>query len=246
MTSEVGNVLQSTTPVHPTFTQGAYADDYLGLTGTAGDCQIMADACRSQSLKWRWVPNLGVDKTAIVVFEPKIAPVTANVSVMWDNKVITVQNTYRLLGVTFSSSGKWDAHLAKLHINAKGRINQREKLLYNKDLDTSILKIMLIKTCLLPVLEYGSDVWHASKSQAGLLKTQYLRVLKMVLQCPTATPTVAVLHDYGMLNLQSLWDLNKMRFANRPQNMADTRLPKSVFGTTWVGRGSNLSLTNLR
>ena len=27
--------------------------------------------------------------------------------------------------------------------------------------------------------------------------------------------------------------------------MADTRLPKSVFGTTWVGRGSNLSLKNL-
>ena len=242
--SDVDNVLQSTTPVHPTFTQGAYADDYFGLTGNAGDCQIMADTCRSHSLKWRWVPNLGVDKTAIVVFEPKNAPVTANAPVMWGNKVIAVQNTYRLLGVTFSSSGKWDAHLALLHINARGRVNQLAKFLYNKDLDTSI-KLMLIKTCLLPVLEYGSDVWHASKSQAGLLETQYLRALKMVLQCPTATPTAAVLLDTGMLNLQSLWDLNKMRFANRLQNMADTRLPKSVFGTTWVGRGSNLSLKNL-
>ena len=117
----------------------------------------MADACRSHSLKWRWVPNLGIDKIAIVVFGPKNAPVTANVPViMWGNRVITVQNTYRLLGVTFSSSGKWDAHLAKFHINARGRVSKLAKILYNKGLDTSI-KLMLIKTCLLPVLEYGSD-----------------------------------------------------------------------------------------
>ena len=67
----------------------------------------------------------------------------------------------------------------------------------------------------------------------------------MVLQCPNATPIAAVLHDTGMLSLQSLWDLNKLRFANRLQNMADTRLPKAVFRTTWVGRGSNMSLINL-
>ena len=42
----------------------------------------MADACRSHSLKWRWVPNLGIDKIAIVVFGPKNAPVTANVPVI--------------------------------------------------------------------------------------------------------------------------------------------------------------------
>ena len=36
-----------------------------------------------------------------------------------------------------------------------------------------------------------------------------------------------------------------MRFANRLQNMADTRLPKAVFRTTWVRRGSNLGHTNL-
>ena len=88
--SDVDDVLQNTIAVHSTFTQGAYADDYFGVTGNAGDCQIMADACRSHSLKWRRVPNLGVDKTAIVVFKPMNAPV------MWGNKVITIQNTYRL------------------------------------------------------------------------------------------------------------------------------------------------------
>jgi len=89
---------------------------------------------------------------------------------MWGNKVITVKNTYRSLAVTFSSPGTWDVHLAKLHISARGNVNQLAKFLYNKDLDTCI-KFMLIEICLPPVLEYGSDVWHASKSQTGLLKT---------------------------------------------------------------------------
>ena len=48
----------------------------------------------------------------------------------------------------------------------------------------------------------------------------------------------AVPDDTGMLNLQRLWDL-KMRFANHLQNMAATRFPSAVSGTTWVGRGSN-------
>ena len=92
-----------------------YADDYFVLTGNAGDCQIMADTCRSQSLKWRCVSNLGVEKkNAIADFEPKMAP---NVPVMWGNKIITVQNNYRSLRVTFSSSGKWDAYLTKFHIS---------------------------------------------------------------------------------------------------------------------------------
>lgn len=120
--SDVDDVLQTQTlytwcypKVH------IYADEYFGVTGNAVDCQIMIETCRSHSLKWRWGPNLGVDKTRTVIFEPKNALVTANVLVMWDNKVINVQITYRLLGSTFSSSCKWDAHLAKLRISARGK-----------------------------------------------------------------------------------------------------------------------------
>ena len=125
-------------------------------------------------------------------------------------------------------------HLEKLLVSCTARVNQLAKFLCNRDLATP-LKLMLIKSCLLPVLEYGSDVWHAAKPQAGLLTTQYLRALK--LQCPKPTPTAAVLHDTGMATLASLWDLNKLRLANRLLHMSASRSPKAVYETTWIGGG---------
>ena len=237
--SEVDSALDHTNPVHPAFTQGAYADDYFCLSGNASSCQLMADACRSHSLKWRWVPNLGKDKTAVVIFRPRSNPASADTPIMWGTTVIGGQSTYRLLGITLSSTGTWDAHLEKLLVSSTARVNLLAKFLGNKYMTTP-LKLMLIKSCLLPVLEYGSDVWHAAKTQAGLLTTQYLRALKMVLQCPTPTPTAAVLHDTGMTKLESLWDLNKLRLANRLQHLSDTRSPKAVYGTIWAGRGRKL------
>ena len=44
---DVDNVLQNTNPKHQTCTKDTYANYYFGLTGKAGDIQIMADACRS-------------------------------------------------------------------------------------------------------------------------------------------------------------------------------------------------------
>lgn len=83
-------------------------------------------------------------------------------------------------------------------------------------------KLVLVKACLLPILEYGSAVWHASQARLGLLQTQYLKDLKMALQCPIASPMVAVLGDLGMSTSRHRWGLNKLRLQFRLQHMSDS------------------------
>jgi hypothetical protein len=231
-------------PVHPQFSQALYADDYAGLAGGVETCQRMADAARAHSLKWRWEANLGKDKTAIVVFAPRsrvqgdtgqadVAPPV----VMWGDVPINVQAAYKHLGLILRTDGKWVDHLTDLVQRATLRVNQLAKFLLSRALATSV-KRLLVMTCLLPVLEYGSGVWHASSAQAGLLTTQYLRALKMILSCPAATPTEAVLGHLGMPTLEERWDLNKLSLEHRLQQLPAERDPKAVFETSWGGRGA--------
>jgi len=80
----------------------------------------------------------------------------------------------------------------------------------------------------------------ASKQQADLLRSQYLRALKMVLQCPITTPSAAVMYELGMPTLQHRWDLSKLRLQQKLQHMPVGHDPKAVFETCWGGRGAHM------
>ena len=211
LASDVSLALRARSPVPPVLQQGKYADDYNNCTGTADECQTAVNACYAHTLKWRWQANLGKKKTAIVVFGKPSALSSTDPPIMWGDKPIPQQDSYRLLGVLLHASGTWAEHLADLLQRVTSRVNQLTKFLRSPDLAVPV-KLMLVKTCLLPAFEYGSGVWHATRRQSDLLRTQYLKALKMVLQCPVSTPTEAVMGDLGIPSLQHRWDLNKLRF----------------------------------
>jgi len=146
---------------------------------------------------------------------------------MWGDKPIPQQDSYRLLGVLLHASGTWAEHLADLLQRVTSRVNHLKKFLRSPDLAVPV-KLMLVKTCLLPAFEYGTGVWHATRRQSDLLRTQYLKALKMVLQCPVSTPTEAVMGDLGMPSLQHRWDLDKLRFEFKLQHMPAARDPQAV------------------
>ena len=233
LASDVSLALVARSSVPPVVQQGKYADDYNNCTENAEACQTAVSACYAHTLKWRWQANLGKNKTAVVVFGNPSALPRADPPIMWGDKAILEQTSYRLLGVLLSASGTWDEHLADLLQRATSRVHQLTKFLRSPDLAVPV-KLMLVKTCLLPVLEYGSAVWHADRRQSNLLRTQYLKALKMVLQCPVTTPTTAVMGDLGMPSLQHRWDLNKLRFEFKLQHMPVTRDPQAVFRTDWA------------
>jgi len=239
--TDVATALHDSTPVHGTVRQGLFADDYFGLANGRRECQLMADAASAHARRWRWRANLGKDKTAIVVFRRPGRQQAADegAPVMWGDTPIPVQDSYRHLGILLSSTGTWDDHLADVLNRATSRVNQLARVLTNRYLDVPV-KLLIVKACLLPVLEYGSAVWHADKKQADLLGCQYLRALKMVLQCPITTPTAAVMHELGMPTLQHRWDLSKLRLQQKLQHMPLGRDPKAVFETSWGGRGAHM------
>ena len=233
-------------PVNPQVRQALNADDYTGMAPGVETCQRMADAARAHSLTWRWEANLGKDKTAIVVFararRSRVQDNTGQADVarpvvLWGEVQISVQATYKHLGLILRTDGKWDDHLAELAQRATSRVNQLAKIAPLAG--ASDVCQAPAMTCLPPVFEYGSAVWHASSAQAGLLTTQYLGALEMKLRCPAATPMEAPLGDLGMPTLEERWDLNKLRLEHRLQQLPAERVPKAVFETSWGARGAS-------
>ena len=233
LASDVSAALLSHFPSRPVLFQGLYADDHASLTGTPEECQVAVAACYAHSLKWRWNANLGRNKTAIVVFADPARPTPlAGLPITWGGAPIPQQSSYRYLGILLTEAGTWGPHLLDLTNRTSLRVNQLAKFLRAKDLSVPC-KLLLVKACLLPILDYGSAVWHASQAQAGLLQTQYLKALKMILQCPVSSPTVAVLGDLGMPTLRHRWDLNKLKLEFRLQHMAASRDSRAVYLLDW-------------
>ena len=62
------------------------------------------------------------------------------------------------------------------------------QVLNRMSMDTTL---KLIKTCLIPSLLYGAEAWILNKSELSTLERTVTQILRLTLQVPTSTPSVA-------------------------------------------------------
>ena len=233
-----------TDPALARVSDALFADDYKVLAESEVACQAAVDACRQHARRWRWCANLGVNKTAIVVFSrPRARPPPPRI--MWGSTALNVQDSYKHLGVWFTENGSWDKHVDEVLLKAKRRVNQLTKFLTAPALAVPV-KRQLIVTCLLPIFDFGSSVWHVSEAQAKALATQYRRAARLVLQCPKSTPIPAIMGDLGLAPLEQRWDLAKLRLQHQILRMSGERHPRIVHDMEWPGSGRHMWPRKLR
>ena len=59
-------------------------------------------------------------------------------------------------------------HIKKVVANGKKKVNQLHSVISNRDINLSAHRLLLLAV-VRPTLEYGSEVWEASKAQAAAL-----------------------------------------------------------------------------
>ena len=215
-----------------------FADDYKVLADSEVACQAAVDACKKHSRMWRWRANLGVNKTALVVYsKPAARPPPP--TIMWGSTTLQIQDSYKHLGVWFTKNGSWDKHVDEVLLKATRRVEQLTKFLTAPALTVPV-KWQLIITCLLLIFDFGSSVWHVSVAQAKALGAQYRRAARLVLQCPVSTPVPAIMGDLGLAPLEQRWDLAKLRLQHQILRMSGERHPRIVHGMAWPGSGRHM------
>ncbi|CAB1105071.1 unnamed protein product [Ectocarpus sp. CCAP 1310/34] len=83
----------------------------------------------------------------------------------WGMEEIAVVDQYTYLGVEIAKDCSWNAHMSKVAEKGKSRAGKLHPILANRHLDTRI-KLTVLKSVIVPPLEYAGEVWEANKERA--------------------------------------------------------------------------------
>lgn len=131
-----------------------FADDTVLFAESPDDMQILLDGLKAYCDKWNISVN--TEKTKIVVF--KSGNRRSNVELYFDNILLEQVTSFTYLGVTLSSNGNFFQTQKSLAEQANKALYSLNKLFDKVHLNITE-KIKLFDSMILPILNYGCEVW---------------------------------------------------------------------------------------
>ena len=182
-----------------------FADDTLLLAETLPDLQNLLNKLSSYCDNWNITVN--TDKTKVLVFKRSSRP--EDFDIFYGNERLDVVRNFIYLGVNVTSNGNF-SHAQK-HLS-----EQASKALYSLGhiFDTNVLcvndKLKLFDSLILPILNYGSEIWSFSKSQDA--ERIHLKFLKQILGVRKQTCNLAVYGELGRVPLSVLHKTRVLKY----------------------------------
>lgn len=136
-----------------------YADDVVLLSSSAAGLQKCLDKLDNFTNDWRMTVNL--KKTKVLVFNKSGRK--SNIEFKYKNEVIENVQTYKYLGIIFSSSGTFSYAKEDLYKKGFKAYFKIRRSFHNVTPNAKILMHIFNHT-IRPILLYGSEVWGAFTS----------------------------------------------------------------------------------
>ena len=131
-----------------------FADDTVLFAESPDDVQILLDGLKAYCDKWNISVN--TEKTKVVVF--KSGNRRSNVELYFDNILLEQVTSFTYLGVTLSSNGNFFQTQKALAEQANKAFYSLNELFDKVHLNITE-KIKLFDSMILPILNYGCEVW---------------------------------------------------------------------------------------
>ena len=144
----------------------------------------------------KWNISVNTEKTKVVVF--KSGNRRSNVELYFDNILLEQVTSFTYLGVTLSSNGKFFQTQKSLAEQANKALYSLNKLFDKVHLNITE-KIKLFDSMILPILNYGCEVWgfHPAPNVEAL----HLKFLKQILMVKPQTSSAAIYGELGRVPL---------------------------------------------
>ena len=171
-----------------------FADDTVMFSYTANGLQILLNKLRDYCNRW----NIQVNTSKTVAMVCKKGSHTEKVDIYYGSEKLKVVKSFTYLGVTLTSSGTFyqtQKHLSEQALKATFSLNALFDTLPLQNSE----KIKLFDMMVLPILNYGSEIWGFHK--APDIERVYLKFLKQVLHVRKQTPNASVYGEFGKCSL---------------------------------------------
>ena len=140
-----------------------YADDIVLFANSAEELQeglnLLLEYCN------KWMLKVNVNKTNVMVFR-KGGILPRNLAFFYNEQQLEIVSKFWYLGVVFPAGGSFSEAQNTLAGQAQKAIFQLKKYLYKFTFLTPIHKFDLFDKLILPILNYGSEVWGFSQANA--------------------------------------------------------------------------------
>jgi len=196
------------------------ADDLALIASSASELQEMLDLIGNCSKELRF--NFNNDKSGIMIFGTQSGG-------KWSlaGKDIPVVDSYKYLGVIVDGLLAWKLHKERTLAKAKQSSNQVFGILRRTDCMSARAAVQVYKALVLPVLEYGAEVWgNCEWEDAELLQRS---VARRILGAKQSTSIAFLMGELGWWPLSARRDLLRLRFWWKLVNMQNSRGVKLVY-----------------
>ena len=169
-----------------------YADDIVLFANSAEELQVGLNLLLEYCNKWMLKVN--VNKTKVMVFR-KGGILPRNLAFFYNKQQLEIVSKFRYLGVVFPAGGSFSVAQNTLAGQAQKAIFQLKKYLYKFIFLTPRHKFDLFDKLILPILNYGSEVWGFS--QANAIERVHLQFCKRLLGVKKTTQNDFIYGELG-------------------------------------------------
>ena len=173
-----------------------FADDLVLFSESAEGLQKQLTALYSYASLWHII--VSIPKTKVLIFNERYTTVCG--SFHYGDNIIEKAEQYKYLGVVYSTKSANNvlkdtfSHLASQAGKAIFALRKQSRPVVGKLSPTIASKVFDCQ--ILPILEYGSDIWYTGDDVNDLEKI-HLKFIKSTLGVRKQTPTPAIYGDTG-------------------------------------------------
>ena len=151
-------------------------------------------------------------------------------SILLDGEALEIVAEHKYLGTLVSESGRV-SDVQKRVKDSKGVLHEIVELCKTEALGEYRFDYMftLLNSCFMAKFKHGCEVWdELNKKNLQMVNKLTPQAVKRILELPRSTPTNAVKHDFGLLDLVSEVELEKVLLTAAVMEMDDSRIVKRL------------------
>ena len=190
------------------------------ISGLQTKLNILYDQCLRLGV------DINLDKTNIIVFR-KGGKLSKYEHWKYGASNIEVVNSYRYLGIYFSSRLSFTASTTALVYKAKQSAFQIISSLYNSDCHDFKIFAKLFDAKIQPILCYGSEIWGLSENSN--VEQIHTSTIKRFLGLSAHTANTTLLAETGRYPLSITWKIKCIRYWLKLQEMSTDRFPRQAY-----------------
>ena len=153
-----------------------------------------------------------------------------NAVITLDGEVLEIVDEHKYLGTLVESDSR-RSDVQKRISECKGVLNEIVELCKTDAVMNERFKYMftLLNSCFMLKFKHGCEEWDEfSAKERKVINGLIPQAVKRVLELPRSTPTNAVKHDFGLIDLTSEVEMEKILLASNVYEMNDERIVKRL------------------